>query len=46
MKRIRAIALNMVLADRDNIAWQVIGNYPVRTKGRGLMPSPGLDRRV
>jgi acyl-homoserine-lactone acylase len=41
MKRIRAIALNMVLADKDNIAWQVIGNYPVRAKGRGLMPSPG-----
>jgi acyl-homoserine-lactone acylase len=41
MKRVRAIALNMVLADKENIAWQVIGNYPVRAKGRGLMPSPG-----
>jgi acyl-homoserine-lactone acylase len=41
MKRIRAIALNMVFADKDNVAWQVIGNYPVRAKGRGLMPSPG-----
>ena len=41
MKRIRAIALNMVFADKDNIAWQVTGNYPVRAKGRGLMPSPG-----
>ena len=41
MKRIRAIPLNMVFADKDNIAWQVIGNYPVRAKGRGLMPSPG-----
>ncbi|MGD0210794.1 MAG: penicillin acylase family protein [Desulfomonilia bacterium] len=41
MKRIRAIALNMVFADKDNIAWQVTGNYPARAKGRGLMPSPG-----
>jgi acyl-homoserine-lactone acylase len=41
MKRIRAIPLNMVFADKDNIAWQVIGNYPIRAKGRGLMPSPG-----
>jgi acyl-homoserine-lactone acylase len=41
MKRIRAIALNMVFADRDNIGWQVTGNYPIRSKGRGLMPSPG-----
>ena len=41
IKRIRAISLNMVFADKDNIAWQVIGNYPLRAKGRGLMPSPG-----
>ena len=41
IKQIKAIPLNMVFADRDNIAWQVIGNYPVRAKGRGLMPSPG-----
>lgn len=41
VKRIRAISLNMVLADKDNIAWQVIGNFPIRAKGRGLMPSPG-----
>jgi acyl-homoserine-lactone acylase len=40
-KRIRAIPLNMVFADRDNIGWQVTGNYPVRARGRGLMPSPG-----
>jgi len=39
--RIRAIPLNMVAADRANIAWQVTGNYPVRAGGRGLMPSPG-----
>jgi len=41
LQRIRAIPLNMVVADRDNIAWQVTGTYPVRAKGRGLMPSPG-----
>lgn len=41
IKQIRAIPLNMVFADKDHIAWQVIGNYPVRAKGRGLMPSPG-----
>ncbi|MBI5062882.1 MAG: penicillin acylase family protein [Desulfatitalea sp.] len=41
IRRIRAIPLNMVFADQRNIAWQVIGNYPVRAKGRGFMPSPG-----
>lgn len=41
MKRIRSIPLNMVFADKNNIAWQVTGNYPVRAKGRGLMASPG-----
>ncbi len=41
MKEIRSIALNMVCADRDNIGWQVTGNFPVRTAGRGLVPSPG-----
>ncbi len=41
IKRIRSIPLNMVFADKDNIAWQVIGYYPVRSKGRGLMSSPG-----
>lgn len=41
MRRIRSIALNMVCADRDNIGWQVTGTYPVRAKGRGLLPSPG-----
>jgi acyl-homoserine-lactone acylase len=41
IRRIRTTTLNMVFADKDNIAWQVIGNYPVRAKGRGLMPSPG-----
>jgi len=39
--RIRTIALNMVFADRDSIAWQVTGLFPVRKAGRGLVPSPG-----
>ncbi len=42
-KQIRSIALNMVMADHDNIAWQVTGRYPIRKKGRGLMPSPGWN---
>lgn len=41
IKEIRSIPLNIVVADKSNIAWQVIGYYPVRAKGRGLMPSPG-----
>ena len=41
IRRIRSIPLNLVFADKDNIAWQVTGTFPVRTKGRGLMPSPG-----
>jgi acyl-homoserine-lactone acylase len=40
-KKIRAIPLNMVVADHDNIAWQVTGRFPIRKNGRGLMPSPG-----
>jgi len=42
-RQIQAISLNMVIADHDNIAWQVTGRYPVRKKGRGLMPSPGWN---
>ncbi len=40
-KQIRAIPVNLVYADRANIAWQVTGRYPLRKKGRGLYPSPG-----
>lgn len=43
IRDIEAIALNIVVADRDNISWQVTGRYPIRKKGRGLMPSPGWD---
>lgn len=35
------IPLNLVMADKSNIAWQVTGRYPLRKKGRGLCPSPG-----
>lgn len=35
------IHLNVVLADVQNIAWQVTGRYPQRLKGRGYFPSPG-----
>lgn len=41
MADIGAIHLNMVFANRNNIAWQVIGSYPLRKKGRGYFPSPG-----
>ncbi len=41
VKSIRSIALNMVFADRGSIGWQVTGNYPVRKKGTGFLPSPG-----
>ena len=42
-QQIGAIPLNMVLADSNNIAWQVTGRYPLRKKGRGLVPSPAWD---
>ncbi|MDY6904759.1 MAG: penicillin acylase family protein [Thermodesulfobacteriota bacterium] len=35
------IPLNLVMADQDNIAWQVTGRFPLRKNGRGLCPSPG-----
>jgi acyl-homoserine-lactone acylase len=35
------IPLNLVMADKNNIAWQVTGRFPLRKKGRGLCPSPG-----
>ncbi|MBP7585080.1 MAG: penicillin acylase family protein [Spirochaetes bacterium] len=38
---IESIYLNLVYGDRANIAWQVTGTFPVRKKGRGLLPSPG-----
>lgn len=41
LKKVSGMALNMVYGDRDNIAWQVTGLYPVRKNGQGLTPSPG-----
>jgi acyl-homoserine-lactone acylase len=35
------IHLNVIYGDKDNIAWQVTGNYPQRKKGTGFLPSPG-----
>ena len=35
------LPLNLVMADKNDIAWQVTGRYPLRKKGRGLCPSPG-----
>lgn len=35
------VHLNVLLADAQNIGWQVTGNYPQRGKGRGYLPSPG-----
>jgi acyl-homoserine-lactone acylase len=43
VRNIRAISLNMLYADADNIAWQVTGRYPNRLAGRGLLPAPGWD---
>ncbi len=45
LNKVTGMALNMVYADRDNIAWQVTGLYPVRAKGLGLLPSPGWTGR-
>ncbi|WP_263262822.1 penicillin acylase family protein [Pseudomonas sp. RIT-PI-S] len=44
-REIRAIALNMVFADANDIGWQVTGRYPNRKEGKGLVPSPGWDSR-
>lgn len=40
---VRFIHLNMTVADKDNILWQITGNYPLRKKGTGHFPSPGWD---
>jgi len=43
LKRTRGAPLNVVFGDRDNIAWQVTGTYPIRKKGNGHFPSPAWD---
>lgn len=40
---IKAMYLNFIYGDSDNIAWQASGLCPLRNKGRGLFPSPGWD---
>jgi acyl-homoserine-lactone acylase len=44
-REIRAIAVNMVFADAQNIGWQVTGRFPNRREGEGLLPSPGWEGR-
>ncbi|WP_162925903.1 penicillin acylase family protein [Isoalcanivorax indicus] len=41
VRDVRFIHLNMVMADADNIGWQVTGRYPLRGAGTGQLPSPG-----
>lgn len=38
---VRFIHLNVVAGDKDNIAWQITGTYPLRNGGTGHFPSPG-----
>lgn len=38
-KKIQSIYLNLVFSDGDNIAWQTTGRIPLRTKGKGQLPS-------
>jgi len=38
---VHAMYLNLVFGDKDSIAWQVTGAFPIRGKGKGLLPSPG-----
>ncbi|NQD92328.1 penicillin acylase family protein, partial [Pseudomonas sp. CrR25] len=42
---IRAMPLNIVFADAQQIGWQVTGRFPNRREGLGLLPSPGWDGR-
>lgn len=41
LENVGYIHLNVIYGDKDNIAWQVTGNYPQRKKGTGFLPSPG-----
>lgn len=43
LNEVRFIHLNMAVADKDNILWQITGNYPVRKKGTGHFPNPGWE---
>jgi acyl-homoserine-lactone acylase len=44
-REIRALAVNMLFADAQNIGWQVTGRFPNRREGEGLLPSPGWEGR-
>lgn len=35
------IHLNVIAGDKDNVSWQITGNYPLRKAGTGHFPSPG-----
>lgn len=43
---LRALPVNVLLADAQHIAWQVTGTYPNRRNSRGLFPSLGWDASV
>ena len=36
LNEVRFIHLNMAVADKDNILWQITGNYPQRKKAQGI----------
>ena len=42
-RQINVISVNMLLADKQQIGWQLTGSYPQRKKGVGLFPSPGWN---
>lgn len=41
IQMVRFMDLNFIYGDKNHIAWQVSGAYPIRKKGRGHLPSPG-----
>lgn len=42
-----SVPLNVVWADRDgHIAWQVVGDVPLRRRGSGMLPLPGGEPGV
>ncbi len=41
LKEIKTICLNMLIAEKEHIAWQVTGRYPIRKNHKGIFPSPG-----
>lgn len=41
LANIDTIYLNVVMADRNQVAWQTTGRLPRRGRGRGQLPAPG-----